>query len=718
MEVIDAKGNAVAAEDLLEDNSGAQSGTMANVHGLGAVAQATHKVSLERYRAASRRIFAVFTDLVGEHCVEKASIDEAFLDMTALVDTALQGQMSSGLMQAAHDCAVRNIAVQGANKLKRHASLGQDPAADAPPHGEVPTGENSDIRHWLPAPPSSPLPQCSSSQQQDSNTSASPPLHDWCIAWPVHEGDSSPPHAAALLPGADADARRLLLAAHVAATCRREVWRRLGFTCSAGVAHNKLLAKLASARNKPNQQTLVPLACVRPLMGSMPLGSLRQLGGKLGALVAKKWSVGTAGELLRVPYEELLAALGEKTGPWLWGLVRGQCDEAVRVGRTATKSMLAAKSFRAAQGQDLAAVASWVRMLASDLALRMVADAAQSARSPRTLSVYWRRADIKGQGMRSKSGPMPPRTRVAGCEITAWREQQQLGGGAGSARQAPTDGDSDASTDIDEDTEVTHSAADCSAAAQLDEPDSGHEAQAGGAALGTPARRLQQRVHLLEAAAMSLLSTVPPREIVPCTRLALAAGSFSETAVAQGQKRLGQFFGAAGGDGQPSTPAAQTRYSCIAQATVAATVTSKPGHMCPPPRDEVGMDMVDLASPTVPFKAKQYSARIQGSNGAPPAEQSWVCAACTLLNAGDKRLCGACGAWAPNLRAAGGVQSSAATRPSQPSLGRWLGRKGSGGGSSAVRAPRTSGPPRVQAGGIARFLGNSSLQQRSKLPKQ
>ena len=36
------------------------------------------------------------------------------------------------------------------------------------------------------------------------------------------------------------------------------------FTCSAGVACNKLLAKVASAMNKPNQQTVVPPRHVTP----------------------------------------------------------------------------------------------------------------------------------------------------------------------------------------------------------------------------------------------------------------------------------------------------------------------------------------------------------------------------------------------------------------------------------------------------------------------
>ncbi|RYG50300.1 hypothetical protein EON67_05540, partial [archaeon] len=47
------------------------------------------KVSLARYRIASRRIFSILLRIVGEACVEKASVDEAFLDVTPLVDAFL-----------------------------------------------------------------------------------------------------------------------------------------------------------------------------------------------------------------------------------------------------------------------------------------------------------------------------------------------------------------------------------------------------------------------------------------------------------------------------------------------------------------------------------------------------------------------------------------------------------------------------------------------------
>lgn len=46
------------------------------------------------------------------------------------------------------------------------------------------------------------------------------------------------------------------------ARLRAAVADQLGFSCSAGIAHSKILAKLGAGLNKPAQQTLVPAAAV------------------------------------------------------------------------------------------------------------------------------------------------------------------------------------------------------------------------------------------------------------------------------------------------------------------------------------------------------------------------------------------------------------------------------------------------------------------------
>lgn len=50
----------------------------------------TQKACLERYRVASAEILAVFHEVAPDAIVEKASIDEAYLDVTSIVDAHLQ----------------------------------------------------------------------------------------------------------------------------------------------------------------------------------------------------------------------------------------------------------------------------------------------------------------------------------------------------------------------------------------------------------------------------------------------------------------------------------------------------------------------------------------------------------------------------------------------------------------------------------------------------
>ena len=62
---------------------------------------------------------------------------------------------------------------------------------------------------------------------------------------------------------------RLLAASRIAAEMRSKILKELGLTCSAGIAHNKLLAKLAGSLNKPNGQTLVYPCSAATLISSM-----------------------------------------------------------------------------------------------------------------------------------------------------------------------------------------------------------------------------------------------------------------------------------------------------------------------------------------------------------------------------------------------------------------------------------------------------------------
>lgn len=50
---------------------------------------------------------------------------------------------------------------------------------------------------------------------------------------------------------------RLQISSQIASDIREALNKELGITSSAGIAHNKLLAKLIGATHKPNQQTTI-----------------------------------------------------------------------------------------------------------------------------------------------------------------------------------------------------------------------------------------------------------------------------------------------------------------------------------------------------------------------------------------------------------------------------------------------------------------------------
>jgi DNA polymerase eta len=153
--------------------------------------KSTHKVSLDYYRAASRKIMAILQDECPHF--EKASIDEAYLDVTEMVDK----------------------------------ETGLDP--DNTRWGDV-ANVIGDVNN-------------------DEELSS--------------------------------DDLQLYYAARIAQRLRARILKELGYTCSAGIAHNKTLAKLGSAMHKPNKQTVIRYSQTSFFLSKMLLSKIRGLGGVL-----------------------------------------------------------------------------------------------------------------------------------------------------------------------------------------------------------------------------------------------------------------------------------------------------------------------------------------------------------------------------------------------------------------------------------------------------
>eukprot|EP00891_Asterochloris_glomerata_P001049 jgi/Astpho2/1049/gw1.00017.35.1_t len=186
---------------------------------------------------------------------------------------------------------------------------------------------------------------------------------------------------------------RLLACGAVAvADLRAAVAAQLGYSCSAGVAHNKILSKLASGLHKPSQQTLVPASAIPELLQDLPIPKLRQLGGKFGEelqMPAPCDAPGrvAAGQLAALPIPRLETRFNEADAQWLYKLARG-CDTEEIKQRTLPKSLSCGKTFRSQTAlTKIDDVHHWLAELGKELAERVGEDRKAHARLPQLLTV-------------------------------------------------------------------------------------------------------------------------------------------------------------------------------------------------------------------------------------------------------------------------------------------------------------------------------------------
>lgn len=116
---------------------------------------------------------------------------------------------------------------------------------------------------------------------------------------------------------------RLALGSSLAQEMRSYLRTELGISSCAGIATNKLMAKLAGATHKPDQQTTIFPSSVSELIAS--LKSARSLPG-IGSCTAKKLEeigVSTIEELQQADIAKLNRALGEKLAQQVRQLSQG-----------------------------------------------------------------------------------------------------------------------------------------------------------------------------------------------------------------------------------------------------------------------------------------------------------------------------------------------------------------------------------------------------------
>ncbi|KAF9891190.1 DNA-directed DNA polymerase eta rad30 [Aspergillus nanangensis] len=323
----------------------------------------TDKVCLDPYRAESRKILQVMKDRlsswyadlmngeqglgsqfhVEQASLEKASIDEVFIDLSPLV---------YGIM------------------LQRYPELRN-------------ASQDTDRVAKLPRPPTTAL-------DWDSE--------DCLVDLDKTETEVEDP---------DWDDFAMLIGSEVVRSVRAAVWDKLSYTCSAGVARNKMMAKLGSSSNKPDKQTIIRNRAAQNFLGDLKFTKIRMLGGKLGDQVSAYFGTEQVGDLLRIPLEQLRAKLDDDTATWLYGIIRGE-DRSEVNPRTQIKSMLSAKSFRPSINSAEQAE-KWLRIFAADIYGRLVEDGMlEHKRRPRTIALHHR----QNAQVRSRQNPIPGSTPI------------------------------------------------------------------------------------------------------------------------------------------------------------------------------------------------------------------------------------------------------------------------------------------------------------------
>ena len=288
--------------------------------------QATHKVSLDPYRRESRKIVKIFQ----QHCdlVEKASVDESYLDLGRLVYKKLlslfpllaEGQ-DSDYMPSLPDTLPEELQFRGVViKSTEEENLIQ----------------NNTIM--------------SLSQQFPEGP---PTIGDW-------------------------DDVCMLIGSMIVLDIRKALYDEMGYTTSAGIASNKQVAKLAGGFKKPDNQCVIRNRLTYSFLNNFELNDVTSMGGKTGDFVLQKLRVPPDKGISYIRENFTLEAIEEEfnddipLAKKIYEIVRGNHRREL-VNRMDVKSMMSRKNFLAKHPvETLSDADSWIKVFAGDLYNRMI----------------------------------------------------------------------------------------------------------------------------------------------------------------------------------------------------------------------------------------------------------------------------------------------------------------------------------------------------------
>ncbi|GAB5369572.1 hypothetical protein AAMO2058_001416700 [Amorphochlora amoebiformis] len=287
------------------------------------------KSDLQIYRRAGAEVIRVIEPLVDR--VERASIDEAYVDITSQstsrVASSSDSQLLEGL-QASHIVGVIHNPRQNSAKLMNHTQLKSEGAAT--------DLSKKDVR-----------------------------LIDLIV---------------------DEEDRLLAAGALIIKEMREKVLKVTKFTLSAGVGFNRMVAKLVSGMNKPRAQTLIHRRNTLGFFNELPVRKIKGLGKKFGEDVCSALGIKTMGELAKFSTTALVAKFGPKNGTWLSRVAQGLDDTEVK-GRCLANSIGCSKTFLGKNITVLAESQHWIQELANEISARVKEDNRLNSRLPRTLTV-------------------------------------------------------------------------------------------------------------------------------------------------------------------------------------------------------------------------------------------------------------------------------------------------------------------------------------------